>query len=777
MEKILHSSELFSHPGRLLEEHLIGTARFADYFFNDKPVSIRKDLQDVGKIIALCHDLGKSTNFFQQYLISPENKSLNHIPTKKTQHSLFSAIPTYFICKEIFGGGLLPYFAYIVVRRHHGNLISIADEVTLYDYNDCRFLLSLFENIDQNKFSILADKLYDAGLPFLITLENIENWICEFNNEIKNIKKLIRQSNNNINNYLNLNLLYSILLDADKSDAVLGDINYINQRCTLSSNLVDVFKSKTSFRESSINHLRERAYKEIFHKTVKLDQKIYSINLPTGLGKTLIAFSFALKLRDSLGSKHRIIYSLPFLSIIDQNSQVFESVLKENDIIPGSNILLKHHHISDLYYKTSDDTEFESDEARILIEGWNAEIIVTTFMQLFYALISNKNRNLRKFHKLANSIIILDEIQTIPIKYWSLLRNLFLELVNRFSAYIILVTATEPMIFEKDELTCLINKEEYFNKINRATIKPLIKQDITLEELTDTINIKEHKSYLFILNTISAAKSLFSIISQKGLKVAFLSTHIIPKERLKRIKQIMDKNYRIVVSTQLVEAGVDIDFDVVVRDFAPFDSIIQAAGRCNRNNNLKGEVYVASLKDSNNKLYSSYIYDPVLIEITRKILNNYDEIKEKDLLQLTQQYYQEVNRKKSQDISSAILNSIKELKYDSCDDKDKLSISDFKLIEEDFPKMDVFIEIDDEATAIWKKYLDLKYITDLFERKKYFDSLKPSFYQHVISIPKNVPNRPDFIGELGYVAKSRLNEYYNLQTGYVLQEDKTIIIC
>lgn len=574
-----------------------------------------------------------------------------------------------------------------------------------------------------------------------------------------------------------MNLLYSILLDADKSDAVLGNINYLNQRYTLSSNLVDVYKSKTSFQKSSLNHLREIAYKEVFHKPINPEQKIYSINLPTGLGKTLIAFSFALKLRSSLGEKHRIIYALPFLSIIDQNSQVFESVLKENNINPGSNILLKHHHLSELYYKPSDDTDFESDEAKILIEGWNAEIIVTTFMQLFYALISNQNRNLRKFHKVANSIIILDEIQTIPIKYWSLLRNLFLELVQRFNAYIILVTATEPLIFKKDELTCLVNKEKYFNHLNRITIKPLIKQDITVEELAYTINIEGNKSYLFILNTISAAKSFFSIISKMGFQAALLSTHIIPKERLKRIKQIKANNYSIVISTQLVEAGVDIDFDVVVRDFAPFDSIIQAAGRCNRNDNLKGKVYVVSLKDYNDRLYSSYIYDPVLIEITRKILNNYDEIKEKDLLQLTYEYYQEVNRKKSQNISSVILNSIKELKYDSYDDKDKLSISEFKLIEEDFPKIDVFVEIDDEATAIWKNYLDLKYINDLFERKKYFDSLKPGFYQHVISIPKNAPNRPDFVGELGYVSKDRLNEYYNLQTGYILRDDKNIIIC
>lgn len=128
MEKILPSSELYSHPGKLLEDHLIGVASFTDYFFKDKPVSLRKDLQAVGQIIALCHDLGKATRFFQEYLISSKNKFSGHTHTIKTQHSLFSAIPAYFICKEKIGDGLLPYLAYIVVRRHHGNLISIADE-------------------------------------------------------------------------------------------------------------------------------------------------------------------------------------------------------------------------------------------------------------------------------------------------------------------------------------------------------------------------------------------------------------------------------------------------------------------------------------------------------------------------------------------------------------------------------------------------------------------------------------------------------------------------
>ncbi|MBI5193500.1 MAG: CRISPR-associated helicase Cas3' [Nitrospirae bacterium] len=766
------SSNLYSHPERLLEDHLIGVAKLSELFLAEKPLTIQEQLSRVCKIIALSHDIGKATGYFQEYLVAEENEKAR-LKTNLTKHSLFSAVSAYYLTTQITDDKLHPFFAFITVRRHHGNLIDISDEVTWYADDDIKTLQNQLKNIDDNKFSILSEILHDAGLPILLNKNIIENWINNLTKELKSIKKYIRGLSNGTVDFITLNLLYSLLLDADKSDVVIRDISLFERREFISGSLVDNYKAQSTFDESPVNYLREKAYLEVAHSRINTDEKVYSINLPTGLGKTLTSLSFALKLREKAGLTHRIIYALPFLSIIDQNSLVFESVIKANGIESYSNILLKHHHLSEIFYKKGDN-EFEPDEAKILIEGWNSEIIITTFVQLFHSLISNRNKSIRKFHRLANSIIILDEIQSIPIKYWLLLKNILTQLSEMLNTYIILVTATEPLIFGKGEIKGLADKDFYFNALDRVSMKPMLERDITIKELSEHFNLIDGRSYLFIFNTITAARDFHNMVKDIGISSTYLSTHITPNERLERIEKIKKGDYKVAVSTQIVEAGVDIDFDVVVRDIAPLDSINQAAGRCNRNGRQKGEVYVVSLKDDRGHPYYLYVYDSVLIDITRKVLSSRIEIKERELLQLNSEYYRETERKKSQDDSKRLLESITKLRYDSEDDK--TSISDFKLIEEDYPKRDVFIELDEDAKEVWQQYLDLKAVTELFERKKQFDSIKADFYRFVISIPAHIENMPPLWGELGYVKQSVLEDYYDQVTGFKTKDNRSVAI-
>lgn len=774
MEKTLPSSNLYSHPDRLLEDHLTGAAKLSELFLFEKPIIIKEQLTDVCRMIALSHDIGKATNCFQEYLFSDEKEKARLKNLPQTKHSLLSAVCAYYLCRELTTDNkFLPFFAFLTVRRHHGNLIDISDEVTLYAEDNVRILDSQVEGIDDSKFSILAQRLHEADLPMRLSKDIIKRWLDNFVEELKSIKKHIRGLNNGVVNFITLNLLYSILLDADKSDVVIKDISVFKRRESISGNLVDNYKIQSTFTDSPINYLREKAYQEIVDSNINLDEKIYSINLPTGLGKTLTSLSFALKLREKIGLNHRIIYALPFLSIIDQNSLVFESVIKANGIEPCSNILLKHHHLSEIFYK-KDANEFESDEAKILIEGWNAEIVITTFVQLFHSLISNRNKSVRKFHRLANSIIILDEVQSIPVKYWLLLKNILSQLSEMLNIYIILVTATEPLIFGKGEIKGLVDKDFYFKALDRISMKPLLDKTMTINELSEYFDLRDGRNYLFIFNTITAAKAFYNLIKDNEIPTTYLSTHVTPKERLERIEAIKKGRYKVAVSTQLVEAGVNIDFDVVVRDIAPLDSINQAAGRCNRNGKEEGEVYIISLKDDRGRLYSSYIYDSVLIDITRKILSNRKEIKESELLPLIDEYYSETEKKKSQDISRGIVEAITKLRYDSEDDR--ASIADFKLIEEDYPKRDVFIELDEEAKKVWQQYLALKDVNDLFERKKLFDSLKADFYRYVISIPSNIKNMPPMFGEIGYVKQAILKDYYDSETGFITKDTKSVVI-
>lgn len=773
MEKMLPSSDLYSHPGRLLEDHLTGVARLANLFLSEKPTEIIAECADICKIAALTHDIGKSTDYFQHYLYS--NGRNRHYRSELTKHSLLSAICSFYLTKELVKDDFLrSFFAYVIVRRHHGDLIDVLDEASLYDDNDKNNLQQQVEMIDKKKFQLLAAALKKAGLNNLLDLDIIKTWVLDFQKDIRFIKRRLRELEGNYKNYLILNTLYSILLDADKSDVVIQDFNQLTRRKTISESLVDIYKSKTIFPESPINNLRERAYKEALNKLESTSERIISINLPTGLGKTLTSLAVALRIRERAGRNHRIIYALPFLSVIDQNHEVFENVIRTNNLEPTSDILLKHHHLADLFYTRSENDEVESDEAKILIEGWNSEIIITTFVQVFHSLISNRNKTIRRFHKFANSIIILDEIQSVPIKYWQLLRDLLFQLTEKMDAYVILVTATEPLIFPRDNIGGLVNREIYFKALDRISMDVHLEKDMTLLELSEFITLEGKKRYLFIFNTISAAKKFFNIIRDKTENVAYLSTHVIPAQRLERIRELKKGIYQIAVSTQLVEAGVDIDFDVVVRDIAPLDSINQAAGRCSRNGKTKGQVLVVSLKDDNGKPYSSYIYDPVLLEITKSILAKKRQIKENEMLNLIDEYYLEVQKKKSQDTSRWISESILKLRYS--DGNDKLAIGDFKLIDEDYHKIDVFIELNEEATNIWNAYINLKKIEDLFERKKRFDSLKSDFYQFVISIPRSIKNLPPMIDEICHVEKSKLSDYYDPFTGFITTETSSVLI-
>ncbi len=768
------SSNLYSHPGRLLEEHLTGVSKLSALFLAEKPLIIQDQLSNVCKIIALSHDIGKATKFFQEYLTAEEKDKTRIKNFPETRHSLLSAVCSYYLTKQITNDDLLPFFAFVTVRRHHGNLIDISDEVTLYADDNIKILHNQAEGIDGNKFSTLAGRLYETGLPILLNKKIIESWIDGFVKELKSTKKIIRGLNNGSVSFIIMNLLYSLLLDADKSDVIIRDLSVFEQRESILGNLVDNFKARTTFVDSPINFLREKAYLEITHININPNEKIYSINLPTGLGKTLTSLSFALKLREKIGLSHRIIYSLPFLSIIDQNSLVFESVIRANGIEPYSNLLLKHHHLSELFYE-KEDNEFEHDEAKILIEGWNAEIIITTFIQLFHSLISNRNKSIRKFHRFANSIIILDEIQTIPVKYWPLLKDILTKLSQMLNTYILLVTATEPLIFRREEIRRLGDRDFYFKSLDRISMKSLLGKDMTVKELSEYFDLKDGRTYLFIFNTITAARKFYNLIKDTGLPMTYLSTHIIPRERLKRMEMIKKGSYKVVISTQLVEAGVDIDFDVVVRDVGPLDSINQAAGRCNRNGEQKGEVYILSLKDDRGRLYSSYIYDPVLIDITRKILSNREEIKESELLEMAEEYYSETEKRKSQDDSRRVEEAMTKLRYDSEDDR--TSISDFKLIEEDYPKRDIFVELDEDGKKVWQNYIALRNIGDLFKRKRAFDSLKADFYQYVISIPSNTKNMPPMLyGEIGYIEQSVLVDYYDNKTGFIVEDTKSIVI-
>lgn len=799
-----YSFKLKSHPDKLLKDHLHRVGELSRKTVADKSLNIgEKDLlRDAAYLIGITHDLGKATKFFQDYIVETDEKKKKSLKAKDTtHHGLLSAFFTYAVMKEYLSqterrGGLaeyLPILSFLAVKRHHGNLLNAMDEIKDTDVEKEKILKLAEEQIrsmDKNKEEIkelLLRLLAIESIDLKIDMDNIINYILK--DAIKEIrrkeKSFVRglSETGDLYPYFISQFIYSTLLDADKTDAGLDGINL--DRLDLSSKLVDDYRDAKGFtsNKDNINDMRNQIYEEAVEsiKTWNLGDRILSLNVPTGTGKTLAALSLSLKLRarleNELKIKPRIIYALPFLSIIDQNYKVFDEVIVKPDDVKDTRLLLKHHHLADVKYKI-EESEFDVDKSLLLLEGWNAEIIVTTFWQLFNTIFSNRNRQLRKFNKLANSIIILDEVQAVPHQYWPLIHDSLKLLCEKFNSYVVFMTATQPLIFDeaKGEIKEIAKKkEEYFRGLNRIELIPRIERALTLDEfkalLKEDLVQKNDKDFLVVLNTISSAQDIYKFVqglSLENTKPIFLSTNIIPKVRLARIDEIRKskdspEERKVIVSTQLIEAGVDIDADIVYRDFAPLDSINQVAGRCNRNSakDEKGTVSIFILKDDRKEFYK-YIYDPFLISKTLDILKPINgPIKESEFLDLNNKYFKAVKRGMGEIDSKESLDCIAGLAFKDLSEK-------FKLIEEDYPKVDVFVELDDSAEAIWKQYRDMQAEKNPLERTKKYLKIRKDLSEYTISVDeKNAHSLVNDESGFGYISRFEITNYYDDETGFM----------
>lgn len=787
-------TDLMSHPNKKLENHLKNVADFSYDVFNFLEIENKELFSNISFLIGLTHDFAKSTSFFQTYLS-------DHTKKENTQHSFLSAIFTYYVVKNYLDKNNINFesnlsiISYIVVLAHHGNLKDITK---LDDYNEkkinSKMVLKQIEDLKSSDDNL--SKFYD---DFEIDFFRFFDEFDEISEEITD-GLLIFSFEGNIDNYFYILLFYSSLLDADKMDA--SESKRINRE-NIPGDIVDIFK-KNNLRDSkdNINKTREEAYQEVNGNILNMDlnERILSIELPTGIGKTFTGVSAALKLKERINNElnfnPRIIYSLPFLTIVDQNSDTISSILNESSL-NGSNFLLNHNHLSDMNYKSNDLENYDISNSKILIEGWNSEIIVTTFIQFFYSIISNKNKSLRKFHNITNSIILLDEIQSLPYKYWKIINLFFKKLAYEYNCWIILMTATQPYIFKENEIKSLVdNVDYYFNKFDRVNYNfNLDSQNFEdfKKEFVDKISNDSKNDYLVVLNTINSSKELYEFIKdyysvmdydiylddcngicyiEDDIQLIYLSNNIIPKHRLEKINAIKESNRQsIVISTQLIEAGVDIDVDIIYRDLAPLDSLVQTAGRCNRSGNKeKGIVNVISLKNENGKSYSSFIYDSLLLNKTKEVLTSLNQISEKEFnLAAAKNYFKLIYNSGTQD--DYLIKIIENLRFPEIP-------SNFKLIEEDIQKVDVFVVINSEAKLLFEKYNDIINNYKGFDRKNEFLKIKNKFYKYVISVDETKIGSANNLcnDEIFYIGENDVFRKYDLDTGFKPEDDENPFI-
>ncbi|CAB3287348.1 CRISPR-associated helicase Cas3 [Methanocaldococcus lauensis] len=456
---------LLSHPNYPLKSHLINTKNRALEKY--KPPKLKyfegEIIREILKIITLSHDFGKATIYFQKYIRGEKVKN------SLKKYSTISFLLTNYVIEEFLKNYNIKNNYYqlfsLCVKNHHSFISNPIHDLGSVEENK-DLLKEQFNSLD---IDFINNILKENNLP--VIEDDFSNILEKFYN-LEDIYEDLYDENNELKYefYLLYLYLFSLLICSDKEDAIFKG-RIVKSYPTLPYSIENYIKNLP--KKNDIDYLRTKMFFEIDKKVdeIDLNHRIYSLNAPTGMGKTLTIFNFALKLANRIkrekGINMRIIYCLPFLSIIDQNYAVLEKVLEKtlkNQIT--SDILLKHHHLSDISYKIEEE-EVDVDESLHLIETWNSKIITTTFMQLFYSIFSNKNKNLKKFYALSNSIIILDEIQAIPYKYWHAINKIFKFLAEEYNIYFILCTATLPMIFE-DNIELLDNKEEYFNKMNRT---------------------------------------------------------------------------------------------------------------------------------------------------------------------------------------------------------------------------------------------------------------------------------------------------------------------
>lgn len=798
---------------KILIEHLDEVGKAAQGYVAKVPHEHAEELARAALLAGFCHDFGKYTSYFQDYLLKGKKQGQRH------HHGFISALyGAYYIenyikkhvsCFSAAFRNYLPLLIYIAILHHHGPLedvektLSSKKRLRSKDFNlvddELRMRLvivreqvnDLQENIskiEQEYRTILEEpniqKFLNEDEGWLQVLENLNTLYYDFQEEDFSLKLQLS---------FILYLLYSALIDADKYDA--AGLTKL-ERLKLPADLVDRYiANQFSSSIERIDPIRREIYEKVMQniendECVSLDQHLYTLTAPTGTGKTLTSLSAALKLRkrieeSKLGYSPRIIYALPFTSIIDQNYEVIRNVLKAlPDFEDQENrYLIKHHHLAELRYLYNGKEE-KPNQALLRIESWDAEIIVTTFIQLLYAIVGYQNSYLKKFHNLAGSIILMDEVQNIDVEYWPLVRQALIMLAQVTKCYIILLTATKPLIFDEAEAKALLpDCSQYFENINRVTVYPRL-EPLTIEDFCEEFvrHYSPTQSYLLVLNTIRSSikvyKYLKEEISEKYPEVIifYLSTNIVPRERAFRVKLIrraLRKGKKvIVVSTQVVEAGVDIDLDIVVRDLGPVDSIVQVAGRCNRHwKRETGQVHIYRLME-NERDYAAMVYGKIHCLYARQLLSNREKIEEREFYNIINDFFKKVSSAKNQEKSDELLEALADLRFSS--------LKEFELIKENPLYIDVFVEINQKAKKIFQEY-----VTNVLEEKDFKKRqenrlrLKRKFNNYIISVPSKLAKglEQNYL-EWGflYLPFEGLEFYYDGDTGFKRIDDEDPII-
>jgi CRISPR-associated endonuclease/helicase Cas3 len=532
------------------------TAKFAAEMFPPGPD--RDAAHQWGYIIGLWHDLGKFSEAFQTYLFKASDIHSDEI-LEKTDHT--TAGVKHAIIASPFGHCIAT-----AIAGHHTGLL------------DARSIGSCMEK----RLAKTTEPIPSAPLEIL-------------DQSLPPPPTFLYPPGNSFPLAFFQRMLFSSLVDADfLATETFMSPELSDRRFKLNSH--EIFPRALQLLEekieafgapsTSVANARASVVNDCCQRADALPG-LFTLTVPTGGGKTLSSLAFALKHAIKNGQS-RIIYVVPFTSIIEQNAAVFADLLAPL----GEDIVLEHH--SNL------SPEKETTSSRLASENWDAPIIVTTAVQFYESLFASKTSRSRKLHNIANSVVILDEAQALPVQYLNPCLRSLEQLTTNYHTSIVLCTATQPAISKSTIFPIGLASPTEIISDTQALFKSLHRVSVSyrgqLDDLTIATELADSRQALCIVNTRNHAQNLFRLLPPSDGNF-HLSALMCPEHRLRILNTVrnrLSENLPVrLISTQLIEAGVDIDFPLVFRSMAGLDSISQAAGRCNRNGILEtGHVHV-----------------------------------------------------------------------------------------------------------------------------------------------------------------------------------------
>ncbi len=607
-----------------LEEHLFGVASEAKSF------ATKIHLEEQGELIGLLHDLGKYSKEFQNYirsavgLLNPDEDE-EFVEAKelkgKVDHSTAGAQLVWeALSKQGQIGQVAGQILALCIASHHSGLIDClsSNAKGLGEDIFTKRMLKLDERTHLQEAVVNMDARITARFRELTNnpalLDGLKNSIGQV---MRGDLELIKTASdrNAVTQFkigLLVRLLFSCLIDADRiNTADFENPEAAAQRPKGKYSEWDLLidRLEKDLQGKSIVHpideIRRRISDQCF-KSASRSKGIYTLTVPTGGGKTLASLRFALHHAKAHGMD-RVIYAIPFTSIIDQNADVVRKILEPAGVVSGS-VVLEHH--SNL------TPEEQTWKSKILSENWDAPVVYTTNVQLLETLFGAGTRGARRMHQLANAVLVFDEIQTLPLNCIHLFCNAINFLVEHCGSTVLLCTATQPLLNRVEpskgalritaeselmpDVTRLFADLKRVEVLNRRKPGGWSNEEIARLALEE---VDQHKSCLVIVNTKRSAREIFQLCrNETDIPIYHLSTSMCAAHRRKVLSDIRNhldhKEHILCISTQLIEAGVDIDFGSVIRFLAGLDSIAQAAGRCNRNGRSQlGRVHVINPSD------------------------------------------------------------------------------------------------------------------------------------------------------------------------------------